>query len=119
MAHRDPAHVHGIEVGHGSERAGTANLGADVFHHGRRLARLVLEGDGPARRLGRSAELVPQARVIHLDHNAVDLVVERVALRFPFLNEPEHIVERPAEAAVRIDLEAGFGQPFEHLPVLG
>ena len=119
VAHRDPAHVHRFEVRHGSERAGAADLDADVLHHGRGLARRILEGDGPARRLCRSAELVPQARVIHFDDDAVDLVVERVALRFPFLDEPEHLVERPAEPPVRVDLEAGFRQPFEDLPVLG
>ncbi len=115
VADGDAAYVDGLQIRHGRQRAGAPHLRADVIDPRRRLARRIFVRHGPARRFGRSAQFRPKPRVIHLDHDAINFVVQAVALVFPFLDVSQKIVERGASLPIRINLETHFGEGFENL----
>ena len=77
------ADLHRLEHGVGVEHAGAADADHDVEQLRARVARAELVGDRPARVFAGGAELRLQREVVDLDHDAVDLVVERLALRLP------------------------------------
>ena len=84
----------------------------------RGLRRRVLVGDGPARLAADDAERALQAEVVHLDHEAVDLVVE-ASRRWPpsssiMLRRPRRCVVHAR--AVRVDAEAQLAQPLAASP---
>ena len=70
--------------------AGAADVDADVEQLGVDLLRRVLERDRPARRAARRAEPALQAEVVDLDHHAVDLVLDVVAVLAVVLDERLH-----------------------------
>ena len=116
VAHRDAADRHGLELRDGREHAGASDGGKDVHDARRRLARLELPRDGPARRARDLTEPTLQREIVHLDHDAVDLVGERVALALELGIEGaggRHGVEH---AAVRHGLEAPVLEGIEHRP---
>ena len=76
-----------------------------------------LVGDGPARLAADGAHLPLEREVIDLDDDAVDLVVERVALLDPALAERGDLVERLEALDVGVDAEAELLQPLQDVPV--
>ena len=73
----------GLEQGERRRLPGPPDGHHDVLEQGGAFLGRELEGDGPAGRLGRRAQLVAQGQVVHLHHDAVDLVVEVVAVLQP------------------------------------
>ncbi len=113
----DPAKLHGFEDSYRRERAGAANLHDDVVYFRRRLSGGVLVGDGPARRFAGRAKLILQSGRIHFHYQAVDLVTQVVALCFHRVAEIDHLIDRLAEFAIRVDAKAGALHPIEGLPM--
>src|ERR1700722_899255 len=73
---RDAPDRHGSQNGAGIERSGTPDGDGDVDKLGARFARLELEGDRPTRIARHNTQTSLQCEIVHLDHHAVDLVVE-------------------------------------------
>ena len=118
MTHRDPAHIYGIKVGHGGQCAGPPDLGPDPQNLCGRLPRGVLVSHGPAWRLRRRPEFLPQTGVIHFDHDAIDLIVQVFTPRFPLPDVAEDCLYGLAQFPVGVHLETDLGKHFEHLRVL-
>ena len=98
--------LHGIEDSEGVERAGAADVDVDAQELRGRLGWRELVGDRPARLASDDAELTLRAKRIDLHDDAVDFVVERVALLDPLLAECDHVIE-PLEALdLVVDSEA-------------
>ena len=60
-----------------------------------------------------------QAHAVHLDHDAVDLIGQRIALPFPFADEGQHIVQIAGHAVLRVYLQTYGLQRLEQPRVLG
>src|ERR1700691_3892034 len=82
-----PANWHRLQPRHRSQLSRSADLRNDVFDLGDCTVRRKLVGDGPARSLAGEAELALESGAIDLYRDAVDLIRERFALRFPALDE--------------------------------
>ena len=91
----------------------------NVLHASYARARRVFVGNGPARRPAGEAQLLLQSRAIHFHHDAVNLVGQRVALRFPLLNKLKYFVNVFGRLILRIYLEAGSRQAFESGMMVG
>src|SRR5262245_25016120 len=117
VPHRDPAHLDRLELRHRREDAGAADGGNDVHDPRRRLARLELERDRPARRARDLAEPALQLEVVHLDDQPVDLVAEAVARRLELVEEREDVVERREDAAHRHRPESHGRERLDRAPV--
>ena len=115
--HRRAADHHGLEHRERVERAGAADVHVDPEELRRRLRRRELVGDGPARLAADGAHLPLHRQVVDLDDDAVDLVVERVALLDPALRERGDLIERLEALDVGVDAEAERLQPLQHVPV--
>ena len=115
----DAADVDGLQVRHRRQRAGAAHLHFDIFDHGLGLLRGEFEGDGPARRFGGPAESSLLRDGIHLDHDAIDFVRQRLALRLPMPVEFQHVVQVGALGFVRIHLESHLFEALKRFPVGG
>ena len=89
-----PTHPHGREHREGRDPAGTPDIDRDVTQRRRHLFGRVLVGDGPARRLRGGAQPPLQAQVVDLDDDAVDLVLDVVAMLPPALDESLHRLDR-------------------------
>src|SRR5690606_37237220 len=77
-------------------------------------------GDGPAGlALTDQAELGPEVERLHLDDDAIDRVVERVAPALDLGGVGEDLFEVAAGAAVRLDGKAPPGEELEDLGLRG
>ncbi len=72
-----------LHVGEGGHASGAPDADADVEELGGDLLRRVLVGDRPPRGAGRGTETAVQPHVVDLDHQAVDLVFDVVAVFAP------------------------------------
>ena len=54
---------------------------------------------------------------IHLDHHAIDLVGQVLALGFPFGAERQHLFDVAAQFAADVDFETHTGELFERFPM--
>ena len=115
--HRDAADLHRFENGIWVEGSGASDADDDIAQLRTCLARLEFERDRPTRVAGDHAEPFLQGEVIHLDDDAVDLVIELVATRFPPSTEGEHVVERFSARDIRIDGKAERFEPPQRLPL--
>ena len=70
------------------------------------LARGILVGDGPTRRLGGESEAALLLHGIDLDDHAIDFVRQVFALGFPVGAEGEHVVDGVAGPRFVVHLEA-------------
>src|SRR5206468_8037449 len=91
VANRGAAKLNRLEHGYWRQRARAADLDADIHEPRRRLARRELHGNGPSRRFRSAAQLRLQIDGIHLHDDAVDFVIEIVAMLFPVPVEIEHL----------------------------
>src|SRR5262245_43238170 len=71
---RDSSDLYWLQMRHRRQRAGPADLYADILDDGGRLPRRVFVGYCPPRRFRRPPELPLSGDRIHLHHHAVDLV---------------------------------------------
>ena len=109
-ADRRATDEHRVEHGERRRPAGATDRHLDVAQQRRALLRRELVGDRPARRPRREAEAGPLLDVVDLDDDAVDLVVEIVAVLLPVLAVAEHVVERRERLRLRVDREAERAQ---------
>ena len=76
IAHGDTAHEDRLQPGYRGNGAGAAYLELHVPHLGGNFLGGELVGHCPARRAGVEAQLRLQLQPVHLDHGAIDLVVQ-------------------------------------------
>ena len=95
--------------------ARAADADHDVAQDRRLLFGRELVRDRPARRTRRRSHLGALAEVVDLHHDTVDVVAERVALRFHLAAELEHRVEVVERLDVRVDREAEIREPGQRL----
>jgi hypothetical protein len=100
-----PGQSDGLEHGHRRQRSRPADLNDDVVDPGRSLSGGELERDRPAGEFGGDAELASRGRVIDLEDDPIDIVIERVALLGPSPPELDDFVSGPAQSGMRIRLE--------------
>ena len=105
--HLGPADDDRLEHGERRGLPGPADRHHDVLEQGGLLLRRELVGDGPPRRLGRGPELAALGQVVDLDHDPVDLVVERVAVVQPAPAVVVDLLEAVHQLDVGVDREAG------------
>src|SRR5690606_29507291 len=111
------AHVHAPEQGDAGDEAGPADLHGDHLDRGLLVARLELEGEGPARVPAGRAEGAARLEGVDLDHDAVDLVLEGVPRRGPVLVVSEDLVHvRGRDDRLR-RAEAPVAEGVQHLAV--
>ena len=75
------------QMRHRRQRARSPHLHRDVDDFGLHLPRRIFERDGPARRFRRVPEPPLLRDAVHLEHHAVDLIRQSLALRFPLAAE--------------------------------
>ena len=110
----DAADRHRLKLGDRRERAGATDLDLDRLDDRCRLFGRKFMGDGPARRARHEAEpLLPVEPVDFVD-DAVDVVVERGALRLDVAMEREKLLDRRAKLHQRIDPKAARREPVQH-----
>ena len=88
----EPGDLHRLHHRERRDPAGAAHVDLDVQQRRGRLLRRVLVGDRPARRARRGAEPALLGDLVDLDHDAVDLVLDVVAVRAPVLDVREQLV---------------------------
>ena len=76
---RGPADHHRVEPRDGGEGPGAAHLHVDADQTGQRLLGRILVRDGPAWRPRHLADHLPRPQVVQLEHDAVDVVAQRIA----------------------------------------
>ena len=115
--HRHPAHLDRPQPRPGGDGARPPHLHVDVLDHRFRLLGGRLAGDGPPRRLRRGAEPAPQGGVVELEHDAVDVVGQRVAPRHAAVSERREGVDARDPRVLGRHLEAEPLQDVERRPV--
>src|SRR5262249_15120469 len=91
---------------HWRKRSSAADLHFDRFYDRLLLPRRVLVGDRPSRRLRGPTKLALALHGIDFDHNAVDLIGQCLALRFPACDEFEDLGRGLTQAPMRIYFKA-------------
>ena len=99
-ADSDASDLHRFEHGDRRQRAGPADLHANVVDHGGFLPRRILVRDGPTRRFGGVAQFTLNSDGIHLDHHADDLVRQSGALGLPGVAIGGHGVDAVAQLPI-------------------
>src|SRR5712691_10334036 len=117
VANRHTANHHRVHVRDRGEYARAADIAGDLLNGRLRLFRRVLERDRPARRARDEPELELLIETIDLDHHAVDLVVELVALALPLGVVLEDVVDTGQPAPVLVDAKAHPFEPAQHVPL--
>ncbi len=115
----DAADVHGLEHRERHQVPGPAHVPDDLVELRRHRRRRELPGDRPARLAARDAELPPQAPLVDLDDDAVDLEVELVAALLPPLAARHELVAVLMAGDVAVDAEATLAEPLELVAVRG
>ena len=117
VGHRDAGQLDRLELRGGGERARLAHVDRDRDHAGGGLARRELVGDGPARVVGGGPEAALLLEVVDLDHDAVGVVAETVALGLdpPAVGGDRVEVGRTLRA--RVHPESALAERLEALPL--
>ena len=114
---RDASDEHGVEHGERRDLARAPRMDVDLLQQRRALLGRELVRDRPARRVARGAQLALQIGLVDLDHRAVDLPVDRVAVRLPVLQERLDAIDRVAGLGGRRDGQPGLSRPVEESEV--
>ena len=104
---------HRSEDGDGCHLSGAADLEVHAFEARDGGARGELVGDGPARGAAGEAEAALLRGGVHFDHDAVDLVAERVSQAFGVGDEGEDFVDGADGGGVGVDAEACGAEGLE------
>src|SRR3984957_8500341 len=115
--HGDAADLHRLENGEGREHAGAADADHDFAQQCGFLVRLILVGDGPARRFRGVAELVLQTDFVDLDDDAVDVEAKLFAFGVPFGDVLLDLRQAVAKFPIVADFETHFAESFENFGV--
>src|SRR5467141_3589644 len=113
--HRHTGNLRGPKPRHGCRRTGAPDVDLDVLDDGLGLLGRELERQRPARTPGDEPQLCLLPQVVDLDDNAVDLVVETVALLLPFVEEGDHGLDVGVRPAIVVDMKAHLGESLEDL----
>ena len=114
VLHHDAADGDRFELGDRRQRAGAADLDLDVLDDRGRLLGREFVRDRPARIARHVTEpLLPIEAIDFVDH-AVDVVVERGALRLDLAVKIQQRLDRAAHLGQRIGLEAATLEPLDH-----
>ena len=114
--HRNAAHHLRRQMRNRRQRARSPHLHRDIDDFGLYLPRRIFERDGPARRL-RGEPQPPLLRdAVDFEHDAIDLIRQSFALRFPFAAEFQRLFDVVAQAALGIDFEAVDGSAIRAIP---
>jgi hypothetical protein len=73
------SHLDGTHQGDWSQNTGATDLNCNLFNPCYVAARGEFVGERPARMVRRRAKLVTRAKIVELDHDAVDLVSEAIS----------------------------------------
>ena len=117
VLHQHAADIHRLEPRDRRQRAGAADLDADVLQHGHRLFGGELPGDRPARRAADEAEPALQRQVVELVDHAVDVVAETGTFHRDLRLERGGIGLAVQQARQRVHLEPPFAQTLQIMPV--
>src|SRR5713101_1811253 len=117
VANGHPADEHRCYVRDRREHARAADVAGDLLDRRLRLFGRVLERDRPTRRPRHEPELELLVETVDLDHHAVDLVVQLVALALPFGVVLDDVVDAGQPAPMLVDAEAHSLQRAEHVPL--
>ena len=96
----------GSSIANGSSRPVRPDVPDDPVERRRRGDRRELPGHRPARLAAGDAELAPQRALVDLDHDAVDLEVERLAPLLPPQAALDHVVDVLVLGDVAVDRES-------------
>ena len=102
-------HIHRFQDRHRRHTAGAAHLHDDVEQFGVHLLRRIFVGDRPPWRARCGAQTALQRQVVHLHHNAVEGVLDVVAVLLVILDHLDDLVEVRHLARMRRD---GDAPPF-------
>ncbi len=106
-----------IELGDWCEHAGTSDLHADVPQDRALFFRGKLEGNGPARSTRGEAKRLLLSKGVDLHDDAVDVVVEVLAMLQRPRAEVVHLLRLRAALGVRVHMKAAVAQPCEEGPL--
>src|SRR5215831_17778714 len=93
VLHHDPADSHRLQTRNRRERAGATNVDIDRFYDSRRFLGWKLVRNCPARIARDEAEPLLPVQAVDLVDDAVDVVIQRCALRLDFVMKCEHRVD--------------------------
>ena len=113
--HRGAGYLRRPHVCHRRESSGPADVRDYVFENRLDLLGRELVGDCPAGRAGHHPQLFLLVKAVHLDHDAVGLVRQGVALLAPFLQESDHALDLQALRPIRIHRQPQSRQPGQRL----
>jgi len=117
ILHHHAADGEWLELGHGRELAGAADLDIDIEQGRLRLLRGEFVRDRPARRTRDKAKALLKIETVDLVDDTVDVVAKIGALAFDAAIEFQNLVRRIAAAHQRIDLEAPVFERLQHVPL--
>src|SRR3954447_667991 len=115
--HGDAADLDRLQQRPGIECARAADANEDPVQARRRRHRRPFERARPAWTLVQRTESALLLERVHLDHDAVDLVVELDALLLPVRARTRDRLDRVVQLRERIRAEAVLAQPLQRVPV--
>ena len=117
--HRDRAasDEHGLEHGERGDATRATDTHLDVFEHRVSLFGRELDGNGPTRGPRGEAQCLALREIVHLHHDAVDLVVEIVPTLDPLLAEIRYILQILDQTGFWVDGESEGAQVLERFVV--
>src|SRR2546425_7167157 len=117
IADRHTADDHRFHMRDRRQHPGPSDVARDLLDIRLRLLWRVLEGDRPARRARDETQLELLVEAVDLDDDAVDLVLQLVALALPFGVILDHLVDARQPAPVLVDAEPHPFERAEHVPL--
>jgi hypothetical protein len=114
---RHSSHAHGLEHGVGMQVTELAGIPTDSLELGYGRGGRELPRDRPPRIATDHAQAPLQRELVDLDHDAVDLELERAPALFPGLALSHHLVLGKELLDVGMDREAVGPEPLQRLPV--
>ena len=115
--HRDPAHAHRLEHRARVQVAELARGPHDLIQPGDGGGGRELPRDRPPRLAPNGPQPALELDLVDLDHDPVDLEIERAAPLLPCFALGDHLVFGPELLDIGVDREAVLAQPFQGVPV--
>ena len=115
--HGDPAHVHGVELRPRHDGPGAPHVHPDVAQQGGGRGGRELVGDGPSGGARHRPQPPLHLERVHLDHRAVDVVVEVAPALLPGITGGGHRIDVVVDGDEGVHREARLAQPRQHVLV--